>query len=111
MGLQLGVEPEFVGGRYRSHGWTRMAAEYDPGQIFTVDGFRNRSPEIGRSKPGLPVRRQRRAGDLIEPHFLGIQRCTSIVRHGWILSNYFVEILGVERVDEMNFAARQAEHL
>ena len=23
-----------------------MSAEYDPGQVFTVDGFRNRSPEF-----------------------------------------------------------------
>ena len=32
------------------------------------------------------------------------------MRHRWILSSYLVEIFGIERVDEMDFSAGQAQH-
>ena len=88
-----------------------MSAKYDPGKVFAVDGFRNRSPKTRGGEPRLFVGRERRVGDLIEPHFLGIERSAGIVRHGRILSNYFVEIFGIKRVDEMNFSAGQTQHL
>ena len=47
---------------------------------------------------------------MIEPHLLGIERRPRIARHRWILSGHFVEIFGIQRVDEMNFSAGQTQH-
>ncbi len=110
-GFKIAVEPEFVGGRNRADGGLGVTIENHAAQIFAVDGLRNRAPEIGGAEPGALVLGNWSARDLVEPHEIGIERGSGIVREARRTGGKAVEIIAVEDVNQVKLAALEAQHL
>ena len=77
-------------------------------EVLTIDCLRDRPPEFGRREPSLLVCGQGREGDLVEPQHLRFQPNPGIDSGRGRLSRDLVERVGVQRVDEIDFAAAEA---
>src|SRR5208282_4666475 len=110
LSLELVVEPEFIGGRYRTNSGLGVAVEDNAAQIVAVDGFGNRAPEIRGAKPGALVFRNRSARHLVEPHEIGIERSPGVVREPRRTGGEAVEVIAVEDVNQIKFTAFEAQH-
>src|SRR5580658_10840403 len=110
-GFKLAVEPEFVGGRNRTYSGLRVSVEDHASQIVAVDGFGNRTPEIGGAEPSALVFGNRSACYLVEPHEIGIERSSRIVRQPRRTGGQAVEVVAVENVNQVKLTAFEAQHL
>ena|ERR1017187_328018 len=110
-GFEAAVKPEFIGGRGRTDGWLSVTIEDDTAQIVPVNGLRNRKPEVGGTEPGALVLGNGSAGHLIEPHEIGIERRSGIMRELGRTGGQTVEVIAVDGVNQVKFSSLEAQHL
>ena len=104
-----GVEPKMICGGDRAVSRLGVAGVDDAGEVGAIDGQRNSFAEFGGAKPGLFVLRESGSGHLVEPHELGVEAGACVVGRRGRLFLEAVEEIGIERIDEMNFAPAKAK--
>ena len=63
------------------------------------------------AEPVLLVRRQRSLCDFVEPHLLAVERRSGVVHDLRRCRRQLVEVFAVERIDQVDFVALEAQHL
>src|SRR5438445_642181 len=86
-----------------------VSGKNDTGQIGAINSHRDGLAKLRRAEPSLFVFGKQCGGNLVEPYEFGIETRACIMSCGWRFLLQAVEVFGVERVDQMNFIAAEAD--
>src|SRR5258708_1776170 len=99
-----------IGGRDGAVSGVGMAGIDDADEVGTIDGQRDGFAKFGGAEPSLLVLRESGSGNLVEPHEFGVEAGPGVVGGSGRLLLEAVEEIGIERIDEMDFAAAEAKN-
>src|SRR5260370_20759476 len=88
-----------------------MAGVDDADEVGAIDGQGNSFAKFGGAEPALFVLGESGSGNQVEPHKLGIKAGTGVMSGSRRFFFKTVEKIGIERIDEMDFAATEAKNL
>src|SRR5216684_1463993 len=107
---KLGIEPEMIGWGDGAVSGLGMAGVDDPGEVGAIDSQRDGLAKFGGAEPNLLVVRNSGGGNLVEPELFRVEAGAGVVCGGRRFFLEAVEEIGIERIDEMDFAAAEAKN-
>src|SRR5260370_29190737 len=87
-----------------------MAGVDDADEVGAIDGQGNCFAKFGGAEPNLLVLRESGSGNLVEPQEFGVEGGAGVMGGSGRFFLKAVEEIGVERIDEMDFAGTEAKN-
>src|SRR5260370_9016357 len=87
-----------------------MAGVDDADEVGAIDGQGNCFAKFGGAEPNLLVLRESGSGNLVEPQEFGVEAGAGVMGGSGRFFLKAVEEIGVESIDEMDFAATEAKN-
>src|SRR5260370_12858627 len=87
-----------------------MAGVDDADEVSAIDGQGNSFAKFGGAEPAFFVLGESGSGNQVEPHKLGIKAGTGVMSGGRRFFLKRVEKVGIEGIDEMDFATTEAKN-